>query len=242
MKCLAFMSQKGGAGKTTLAVHAAVAAVEQGFRVIVMDTDPQRSATYWSNERSAAEPIVVPVTSTHIGELIEDARREGIDLAVIDTAPHTAPDVSLIASHADLIVIPCRPSLFDMAAVQASVEIARMSRRDALFCLSACPIRAREIEEVETYLATFSLPIAPTRIHERRPFARAVSTGRAVTEFEPAGKAADEIRALWIYLAQFMNLERKGTYDGNEENRARRMAAKEDGNTSAGRRRTETPC
>lgn len=201
------MSQKGGVGKSTLAVHSAVAALEQGYKVIVMDTDPQKSATYWKSERSAKEPIVVPVTSTHIGELIDDAATEGMDLAIIDTAPHTAPDVSLIARYADLIVIPCRPSLFDMAAVSASVEIARMSGKEAQFVLSACPIRAREIEEVEKYLSSFSLPIAPTRIHERRPFARAISTGRAVTEFEPTGKAAEEIRAFWNYLKAVLNLK-----------------------------------
>ncbi len=214
------MSQKGGSGKTTLAVHAAVAAVEQGHRVIVIDTDPQKSATYWSNERSAETPIVVSVTAIHIQQLITEASREGMTLAIIDTAPHTAPDVSLIAQCADLIVIPCRPSLFDMAAVSASVEIAKMSRKEARFVLSACPVRAREIEEVEEYLSGFSIPIAPTRIHERRPFARAVSTGRAVTEFEPAGKAADEIRNLWSYLARELHLElkeRKRHTNGDEK-------------------------
>ncbi|KXK48044.1 MAG: hypothetical protein UZ10_BCD003000008, partial [Bacteroidetes bacterium OLB10] len=72
----------------------------------------------------------------------------------------------------------------------------------AVFVLSACPFRSPEIAETRTVLAEYGLPVAPTEIIDRRAFARAVATGRSVTEFESDGKAAIEIRAFWMWLRE----------------------------------------
>jgi chromosome partitioning protein len=200
VKTIAFFSQKGGSGKTTLAVHTAVAACEDGQRVAVVDTDSQRSATTWSEARSVPTPVVVTAGAADLEAVKKAARRDGMTLLVVDTAPHAAPDAARIARAVDLVVIPCRPSAFDLAAVGGVVEIVRAARARAVFVLSACPFRCPEIAETRAVLEGYGWPVAPPEVTDRRAFARAVATGRAVTEFETDGKAAEEIRTLWTWL------------------------------------------
>lgn len=202
MKIIAFLSQKGGSGKTTLAVHTAVAAKEAGLRVVVIDTDPQKSATVWSNAREATEPVVATAAPSDLLRVLSAARTEGMDLAIIDTAPHAAPEAAGIARASDFVVIPCRPTAFDLAAAGQAVAIVKAAKVKAAFVLSACPSRAPETAETRAALADYGLPVSPAEITDRRAFSRAVATGRAVTEFEADGKAAEEIRAFWIWLEE----------------------------------------
>jgi chromosome partitioning protein len=200
MRILVFLSQKGGSGKTTLVVHTAVAAAEAGLDVLVVDTDPQQSATVWSNARTADTPIVATVAATDLERVLTAARDEGIDLAIIDTAPHAAPEAARIARAADLVLIPCRPTAFDLAAAEQAARIVKAAGAQSAFVLSACPVRAPEIGETRKALGDYGLPVAPAEITERRAFSRAIATGRAVTEFESDGRAADEIRAMWEWI------------------------------------------
>lgn len=204
MKKIAFLSQKGGSGKTTLAVHTAVAAYEAGERVVIVDTDPQKSASVWGNTRSQDAPIVATAAAAELGRVLDAARQERMTLAIIDTAPHAAPDAARIVRAVDLVAIPCRPTAFDIAAAGSAVDIVKAAGIRAVFVLSACPFRSPEIAEARAVLAEYGLPIAPVEIIDRRAFARAVATGRAVTEFESDGKAAGEIRILWNWLKEQM--------------------------------------
>jgi chromosome partitioning protein len=204
MKSIAFLSQKGGSGKTTLAVHAAVAAQENGERVFIVDTDIQKSATTWSEARQKPEPVVATVPATGLERVIDAGRHDSMTLCIIDTAPHAAPDATRVARAVDLVVIPCRPTAFDLAAVGSAVEIVKAANARAVIVLSACPFRAPEIAETRTILEGYGLPVSPVEITERRAFARAVATGSAVTEFEEGGKAAGEIRAFWQWLKEQM--------------------------------------
>jgi chromosome partitioning protein len=184
MKIVAFLSQKGGGDKTTLAVHIAVAAHEAGKRVVVVDADPQASATVWADARRAVEPLVVTVTPARLGEVLAAAESEGIDLVLIDTAPHAAPEAAAIARAADFVLIPVRPTAFDLAAAERAVLIVRAAKVKAAFVLSACPVRAPEVADTRAALGLHGLAVAGPEITDRRAFARAIATGRAVTEFE----------------------------------------------------------
>jgi len=196
MKTIAVMSQKGGAGKTTLAVHLAVAAHARGLRVAVLDTDPQESATVWAKAREADEPTVAPIHATKLAAALEKARSSGFDVVIVDTAPNAGTDAVDVASLATKIVIPVRPSVFDLSAAKRTIEIVRKAGVNSLLVLSACPHRAPENAMAREALGLSGLPVAETAIGDRRPFARAIQTGRAVIEFEPDGKAAEEINAL----------------------------------------------
>ena len=205
MKSLVFLSQKGGSGKTTLSVHTAVTAQETGEQVVIIDTDPQQSAMTWAEARNSDSPPVACISAAEIDKVLQAARDEQITLAVVDTAPHATPDASKVARIADLVVIPVRPSAFDIAVAGNAVQIAQAVGVKTVFVLSACPFRSPEIAETRELLAGYGLPIAPVEITERRAFARAVASGRAVTEFENNGKAAEEIRALWLWLKEQMS-------------------------------------
>ncbi len=132
-------------GKTTLAVHTAVAADEAGERVVLIDTDPQKSATVWGDAREAASPIIATAGVSELARVLAAAKEEGIQIAIVDAAPHAAPEASKIARASDLVVIPCRPSAFDLAAAEGAVRIVTAAGAKAVFVLSACPFRAPEI-------------------------------------------------------------------------------------------------
>ena len=207
MNVIAFLSQKGGSGKTTLSVHTAVAAEATGERVCVIDADPQESATAWASALEAGTPIVATAQAGELDAALRAAESEGMTLAVVDAPPHAAPAAGQIARRSELVLIPVRPSAFDLAAVPAAVEIVAAAKVRGAFVLSACPFRAPEIGETRAALEAYGLPIVPGEITDRRAFARAVTTGSAVTEFEAEGKAAEEIRALWAWIKD--TLERK---------------------------------
>lgn len=196
MHVLAVMSQKGGAGKTTLAVHLAVAAHRRGLKVAVFDTDPQQSALVWFKAREADEPTVAAIPTTKLVAAIEQAKANKFDLVVIDTAPNAGVDAVDVAAIATKILVPVRPSVFDLSAAKRTIEIIKKAGVDSLLVLSACPHRAPEISMAREALGLSGLPVAETSIGDRRPYARAIQTGRAVIEFEPDGKAAEEINAL----------------------------------------------
>lgn len=196
MKVITLAAQKGGAGKTTLAVHLAVQAHKAGERVVLVDTDPQGSATAWARARGQDAPVIVAATSSQLSDVMAASSNDGMTLVIIDTPPHAAPGAAAASTLADLVLVPVRPSAFDLAASGASAEIARTAKR-AAFVLSACPSRAPEIMEARKALELQGLPVLDTEIGERRSYARAVASGRAVAEFEPAGRAAHEISQLW---------------------------------------------
>jgi chromosome partitioning protein len=204
MRIFAVYTGKGGSGKTTTTVHLAVAAKMAGESVAIFDADHhQRSAEAWSaarSERNEYLPVVASVTPASIDEALAAARHDGITFCLIDAPPLTTADARRLLREAEAIIIPVRPSAFDLNALPRTLEIINALGKPFAVVLNACPIRAPEIQEARNELARMSVPVIAT-LHERRAFSRAVSTGRAVMEFEPAGRAAEEINALWRSLA-----------------------------------------
>ena len=210
-RIIALIGQKGGSGKTTLAVHLAVAAQADGEKVLVLDTDQQATATGWGDLRKAEWPMVINVLPSQVenalnGDGWRNAHGAGeATLVVMDTAPHATPDAVRAASQADLLILPCRPTAFDLHSMNAAVAVAAATGKPAAIVLSACPSRSAEMPETVTFLRKHNLPIVPTAIGNRSAYARAVSSGRSVTEFEPRGKAAQEIRAVWAWVKERLN-------------------------------------
>ena len=197
MRKIAVMSQKGGAGKTTLVVHLAVEAQRQGVKVEIVDTDPQQSAGVWSRARGGDTPIVTHVQPTRLAAALIQRASAGVELVIIDTAPNAGPDAVDVAKLADRVLIPVRPGVFDLAAARQTIEIVKEAGTESVLVLSACPHRAPEVPMAREALALSGLPVAETAIGDRRAYSRAIQTGRAVNEFEPDGKAAAEIRMLF---------------------------------------------
>ena len=137
MKIIAFMGQKGGTGKTTLAVHTAVAAGQDGHKVVLVDTDPQESATFWGDNRKAETPIVATATPNQLPDVLAAAKAEGVTLVILDSAPHSSPNASEVARLADFIIIPTRASAFDLAAAASTVKIVKAVNKPFGFVLNA---------------------------------------------------------------------------------------------------------
>ena len=204
MKTIVMLSQKGGSGKTTIAVHLATAAVGNQKKVLLLDTDPQKSAEVWHSCRTKEEPALASISSSDIEEILGVAQKEGIDLTVIDTMPHTSASSSLAALYADLLLIPCQPTPFDIAAVGHSVEIAKARNKKAILIINRAPLRAPEIEETRKALEAYEVPIYPYEITDRRTYFRAVTQGLSVTEYDPKSAASKEMIKLWEWIKEIL--------------------------------------
>lgn len=208
MRVVCLFSGKGGAGKSTIAVHLAVAAAQAGERVALLDLDPQRSAESWANARpvDAVTVDVVGLADVDLDAALEGARGDGYTLTVIDSPPHAAHVARRIVDAADLALIPVRPSPFDLAALPATLAI--VGDKPAAFVLSACPARAPEVREARAMLKSYGLPVL-AKLDERRAYFRALVSGCAVTEHEPTGAAAAEIRGLWRAVSKELRGKKK---------------------------------
>ena len=200
MHVLVLASQKGGSGKTTLSGHLAVEAQKAGVgSVALIDTDPQGSLSHWWNARAARAPLFAKVGLFELGEALEHLQRSGIRLAVIDTPPAITESISHVIGHADLVILPTRPSPHDLRAVGATVDIADRHGKPVLFVINAATPRARITGEAAVALSQHGT-VAPVTVHHRVDFAASMIDGRTVGEVAAKSASAREVRELWIYV------------------------------------------
>lgn len=207
MKTIAILSQKGGTGKTTLALHLAVAAEAAGYTTAVIDLDPQSSAGGWGDSRSAEGPTVATAHAPRLATILTAAAANGATLAFLDTAPHSQGDALAAAQAADVILIPCRPGILDLRAIDATVQIARLAKKPAAVILNACPPQGRTlITEAAEAVRGYGVEVAPVRVTQRVAYAHALAGGQTAQEYEPGGKADEEIRKLFEWTCQFVGM------------------------------------
>lgn len=203
MYVCACVSQKGGAGKTTLALHLAVAAQQAGYEAVIIDIDPQGTVEAWGGWRKDAPPIVISAKASNLIKTLDRARDAGADIAFIDTPPLAQGDASAAARAADLVLIPCRPRAFDLHAIRLTASLVEMTRKPAYAVFNGGhPATVRGYDEPAEIVASLGLEVAPVRIADRGPYHQATMTGQAAQEIEPNGRAAEEVHALWEWLCQ----------------------------------------
>jgi chromosome partitioning protein len=201
MQTIAILSQKGGTGKTTLALHLAVAAEKDGQSAIVIDLDPQASAAGWKDTRPQDTPVVVPTPSTRLSQALEAARKGRASIVFIDSAPHSGDDALAAAEAAALILIPCRAAILDLRAIATTARIVKLAGKTAFVVLNAVPPRATHIlEDARKAVAVHELKVAPVSLQQRAAYAHALTAGKTAQEYEPESKAADEISRLYSWL------------------------------------------
>lgn len=200
VKTVAIISQKGGSGKTTLAIHLAVAAHRSGLRTAIIDLDPQASARKWGKRRGE-DPQVISDHAEMVADLIEAARKNGADLILIDTPPAADRAAGAAARVSDLLLIPSRPTVLDVEAIRPSTDLATLVGKPAYVIFSACPIRSDgAIAEARAGLEARGVQVADVAIFQRATYAHSLIDGRTAIEFEPGGKAAAEITRLREWL------------------------------------------
>lgn len=202
MKVIALMSQKGGAGKTTLALHLAVAAQLQHQDTAIIDLDPQASATSWGDSREADTPVVVSAQAARLPQVLDAAQAEGAQLVFIDTAPHSESAALAAARAADLVLIPCRPAILDLRAIGTTIDLAKLANTPARVVLNAVPARGNLAHDAAEAIGTYGVAIAPHHLGQRAAFQHALTLGLTAQEYEPRGKAAEEVQALHTWTQQ----------------------------------------
>jgi chromosome partitioning protein len=195
MKTLAIIAQKGGSGKSTIAVHLAAYANTRKIRAALIDLDQQASAYDWNQGRADNDPHspklhCVKAHERDLPKAIEQAEATGAKLLIIDTAPHSNRDAATAAKLADFVLMPCRPARFDLKALMSTADIAKLSNTPAAVVINQAPPVGAKAE----------------RLHRRTAFEDALTGCRAVHEYAPDSKAAEEIAALFDCLRQGLKL------------------------------------
>ena len=202
-RVIAIASQKGGSGKTTLAVHIATKAAQAGFESAVIDTDPQATAAAWSDWRGDFLPVVVTSPPARLGRTIASAQKNGVDFVVIDTPPHADAAAREAIKAADIVLIPTKPRAFDLAALEPVAELVSFAKKPAFVVLNAVPAGATVLsEEAKTAAKEIGLAMCPVELGDRAAFHRSSAKGETASESEPDGKAAAEIEAMWKWLSK----------------------------------------
>lgn len=198
MPTIAIISQKGGAGKTTLALHLAAAAQDAGRVSLIVDTDPQATASQWAAWRKDAPPEVIDSPPPRLAAKIDQARSQGAEFIVIDTPPHADSAARAAVEAADLVLIPCRPSAFDLSAIQTTAKLVQLLRKPAFVVFTAGPPNAPRIyEEASELVSSFGTPPCPFLLPDRAAYRHASAEGRTVMEADPESKASEEIIQLY---------------------------------------------
>lgn len=201
MATIAIVSQKGGSGKTTLALNLAVTATNHGQRACVIDTDPQATAAAWGDWRGDSPPEVMTSPPARLPKSIQSAVKSGVELIVIDTPPHADAAAREAVKAADLVLVPTRPRTFDLHAIEATAELINYAGKPGFVILNAVPPRATQlITEVSGFVEGLGLKVAPVRFGDRGAFHHYSSAGSVATEGDPDGKAAAEVAELWQWL------------------------------------------
>jgi chromosome partitioning protein len=206
MHTIVLATQKGGSGKSTLATGLALAAIEAGHTVRLIETDSQGTLSNWQTRRPFAEPIVEPVYSAlDIEQKLQSLARAGVTLTIIDTAGGISAATTAAIRYADLCLIPARPSVADIETTATTLSTVRAWDKPFAFVLNQTPIRGQRIANAAASLGDEAARdledvVAQPYIVMRNDHQDALSAGLAVTEFAPTGKSAEEIRGLWCWI------------------------------------------
>ena len=201
MNVIVFASRKGGSGKSTLAAHLAAHAFKPSRSVLLVDADPQGSLTLWHKLRGRNEPPLVDGTDGVRG-IVAAAKRQGYEWVFVDTPPNMSAVVTDAIHAATLIVIPARLTLFDLAAIKETMDLARQLRRPYAIVINGVPPRRDDTEspyvrQARAALTELNVPVWAGQITQRNNYSLALAEGEGAGEYERDSEAAAEIAALW---------------------------------------------
>lgn len=220
MQVVAIVSQKGGSGKTTTAINLAVAGHEAKRSVLVIDLDIQASAYNWHQARTEKEPPVLPTHHAALPQVLKAAQDQGVDLVLIDTAGKTEVDTREAVDVANLVLIPCRPSAMDLRAIMNTVRLCQGRDKVPFVVLSQVEPQGTASTEARETLESLNVKVLPLQIGRRAAFMHSINDGRGVCEYEPEGKAAQEVRELYSLVRRIAKKQTRLLATKNKSRRA----------------------
>lgn len=203
MHTLALISQKGGAGKTTLAVNLAAYAHSKGQSVAIADIDAQASSCVWFDARETDDISVVSCQPSRLNAVLKTAQDE-CDLCIIDTSPNSESATLAAARAADFALIPCRPSLQDIEAIRMTIELVAIAQTRSGIVINAAKNKSIG-QDATTAVGSLGLPIAPITIGDRVGFSHAFTSGLGICEYEPSSKGSNEIKQLYTWVMKHIS-------------------------------------
>lgn len=208
MLTISLIAQKGGVGKTSIARCLAVAFERSGVATAILDMDPQASATLWAKRRESEQPEVFPTVLPLLRDALK-AAEESVELVIIDTPPKNADVAIAAAKVSDLIIIPSRAQIDDIETLPATAEILNITGSVQTFVLlNAVPPNVARIEEAAASIAnhpTAPFPVCPYSFGNRAAFGDSSVLGLTPQEYEPRGKAAQEISQAHEYICELVS-------------------------------------
>jgi chromosome partitioning protein len=208
MEVIVFASRKGGSGKSTLTAHVAAQAHKPTRPCLLIDADPQGSLALWHKlrvEAGAADDLPLKSAQRGIADVVKQAKHDGVEWVFIDTAPNMSASVTEAMRTATLVVIPCRPGVFDLDAVKQTIQFAREARRPYAVVINAAPPKregaeAPAVTQARQSLAALKIPIWGGQITQRTYFSAALGEGEGAKEYASGSPAAAEIARLWLAI------------------------------------------
>ena len=210
VKVITLAGQKGGCGKSSLAISCAVLAAHSSKRVLVLDADPQATAVQWHGGRNGTPPEVRGVSPSELEQTLQLLPREGFDFVFIDTPGQDHSAVAIAIRGAVLTLIPCRPTMADIRAMLLTATAATNLKQPYAFVLTQVPPRGTRADESAAALAELG-EVAPIRLGQRMAWQDSYAANLGVSEYDAAGPAARELAALWRWL----NARLKGLTDAH---------------------------
>jgi len=204
MNVIVFASRKGGSGKSTLAAHLAAQVHKSSKPCLLIDADPQGSLTLWHKLRGTNEPPL-KIANRTVSEIVAAAKRDGVEWVFIDTPPNTSAVVDDAIKNATMVIIPARPGVFDVNAVQDTIQSCRAARKPYAVVINGAPARRDDVESrivtiAREALAKFKAPVWAGQITNRADLLLALGNGEGAREYAAEGRAAGEIGKLWAAI------------------------------------------
>ena len=199
MKIWTITNQKGGAGKTVLATNLAVEGSRIGLKTLLIDLDPQLSATKWWEARDAESPLLIKSLYNQLIDNLNSAKQQGFELVIIDTAGREGLKHTQAIEKATFAIIPCQPSLDDCRSALPTVDIIKNAKTPFAFVITRCPSSGDDFQEAKNSSSTIGL-VCNTPTFERKCYKRAYAENLSVCEYDANDKGAGEINAIFNWI------------------------------------------
>jgi chromosome partitioning protein len=199
MKAITFVTQKGGSGKSTLCISLAVAAQEAGRSVCILEMDRQATVSDWAEHRKSSTPEVAQIDAPQLDQVMQSLQGSAYDYVFIDTPGVDSPGTLSAIRAADICIIPCRPTPADLRAFKPTLAAIYRLEKTFAFVLNQTPPRSYRIRDAADGLAVLGV-LPDVNVVSRNDHQDAIGLGQGVTEYNPSGQAAGEIRRLWAWI------------------------------------------